>query len=183
MKERLEEEEKASAPSAVVAKKKKKKKSGDCGVSVSPSWPVETCAAGATETGVGIVGVESKACPSPLQADAEGEASASVVSVAGGTVEADQSLFMSKFHNLSLGGGAAGQSDGGGEAGSGCEEGSTCSLEVWSVKQVADHVRGLTEPFGERAAAYSQSMTKEDINGKALVELNSDDLKVSLLNL
>ena len=151
-------------------------------MSAPPSRPAETNEAGAAVTGVGIASVEANACPSPLQADAQEASRASVMSAAGGTIEAGWPLDMSKFRNLSLGGGA-GQADGGGEAGSGCEAGSACSLEAWSAEQVAHHVRGLTEAFGERAAAYAQIMTKEDINGNAFAALNSDDLKVSLLNL
>ena len=56
-----------------------------------------------------------------------------------------------------------------------------CSVEAWSPIDVAHYVSGLTEDFGERAAVYAEIMRREDINGKAFVVLNGDDLKVSLL--
>jgi hypothetical protein len=129
--------------------------------------------------GVETKGVEAKACPSPPEEDVEEAASimpaaaASIMPAAAATAEGGESLLMSKFRKLSLGEGG-GQADGGGESGR------PCRVEVWSPKEVAEYVSGLTEDFGERAAVYAESMTREDINGKAFVVLTGDDLKVSL---
>ena len=59
--------------------------------------------------GVQTKGVEAKACPSPPDADVE--EAAIIVPAAAATVEAGESLLMSKFRNLSLGEGG-GQADG-----------------------------------------------------------------------
>ena len=59
-------------------------------------------------------GVEAKSWPAPLQADVQ--QAASIMSAAAATAEAE-ALFMSKFGNLSVGGGG-GETDTGVEAGS-----------------------------------------------------------------
>jgi hypothetical protein len=51
------------------------------------------------------VGVEAKSWPAPLQADVQ-QAAKSIMSAAAATAEAE-ALFMSKFGNLSVGGGGA----------------------------------------------------------------------------
>jgi len=47
----------------------------------------------------------------------------------------------------------------------------------WSAEDVANYVGGLTEDLGERASEYSDGLKREEINGKAFVELSNDDLK------
>ena len=42
---------------------------------------------------------------------------------------------------------------------------------------MANYVGGLTEDLGERASEYSGGLKREEINGKAFVELSNDDLK------
>jgi ubiquitin C len=99
--------------------KANKKKGGDQGGSACKTapWATEATEAGAAAAGVGV---EAKSWPAPLQADVQ-KAAHRIVSAAAAAAEAE-ALFMSKFGNLSVGGGAA-ETDTGAEAGSGPGEG------------------------------------------------------------
>ena len=96
------------------SRKAKKKKGGDRGASACKTapWATEATEAGAVAAGVGV---EAKSRPAPLQADVQ--QAARIMSAA----EAE-ALFMSKFGNLSDGGGG-GETDTGAEAGSASGEG------------------------------------------------------------
>ena len=51
------------------------------------------------------------------------------------------------------------------------------TAESWSPQDVADYIRGLTGDFGDKAGEYAENMAKEDINGKAFLNLTADELK------
>ena len=91
--------------------KANKKKGGDPGASAC-----KTAEAGAVTAGVGV---EAKSWPAPLHADVQ--QTASIMSAAAATAETE-ALFMSKFGNLSVGGGGT-ETDTGAETGSGSDEG------------------------------------------------------------
>ena len=109
--------------SACTAKKRRskvnKKKGGDQGASACKTAPWVTEAKEASAVAAGV-GVEAKSWPAPLQAHVQ-QAAISIKSGAAATAEAE-ALFMSKFGNLSVGGGGA-ETDTGAEAGSGPDEG------------------------------------------------------------
>jgi ubiquitin C len=92
--------------------KANKKKGGDQAASACKTapWATEAKEAGAVAAGVGV---EAKSWPAPLLADVQ--QAASFMSAAATTAEAE-ALFMSKFGNLSVGGGGA-ETDTGAEAG------------------------------------------------------------------
>jgi ubiquitin C len=100
--------------------KANKKTGGDQGASACKMapWAAEAKEAGAVAAGVGV---EAKSWAAPLQADVQ--QAASIMSAAAATAEAE-ALFMSKFGNLSVGGGGAdsAETDTGAEAGSGSAE-------------------------------------------------------------
>lgn len=47
----------------------------------------------------------------------------------------------------------------------------------WTSEDVAKYVSGLTEHFGQKACLYGAAMFKEDIDGKALLDLKSEELR------
>ena len=112
------EEEKEDLPDESSAKRRSskanKKKEGDQGAidCKTAPWATEATEAGAVAAGVGV---EAKSWPAPLQADVQH--AARIMSAA----EAE-ALFMSKFGNLSVGGGG-GETDTGTETGSASGEG------------------------------------------------------------
>ena len=99
--------------------KANKKKGGDQGASACKTapWATEAKEAGAVAAGVGV---EAKSWLAPLQADVK-QAAFSMMSAAAATAEAE-ALFMSKFGNLSVGGGGA-ETDTGPQAASASAEG------------------------------------------------------------
>jgi hypothetical protein len=107
----------AEEAGAAVGSKANKKKGGDQGARAckTASWDTEATEAGAVAAGVGV---EAKPWPAPLQADV---LQTGIMSAAAATAEAE-ALFMSKFGNLSVGGGGA-ETDMGTKAGSGSGEG------------------------------------------------------------
>jgi ubiquitin len=98
--------------------KANKKTGGDQGGSACKTapWATEATEPGAVAEGVGM---EAKSWPAQMQADVQQPAS--IMSAAAATAEAE-ALFMSKFGNLSVGGGAA-ETGTGAEAGSASGEG------------------------------------------------------------
>jgi large subunit ribosomal protein L40e len=100
------------------SRKANKKKGGDQRGSTCKTapWATEATEAGAVAAGVGV---EVKSWPALLQADVQ--QAASIMSAAAATAEAEE-LFMSKFGNLSVGGGGV-ETDTRAEAGSGSGEG------------------------------------------------------------
>ena len=96
-----------------------KKKGGDQGASACKTapWATEATEAGAAAAGVGV---EAKSWPAPLQADVQ-KAAHRIVSAAAAAAEAE-ALFMSKFGNLSVGGGGA-ETDTGAQVASASAEG------------------------------------------------------------
>jgi ubiquitin len=109
------------SPAKRRSSKANKRKGGDQGASACKTapWATEAKEAGAVAAGVGV---EAKSWPAPLQADVQQATHNSrIMSAAAATAEAE-ALFMSKFGNLSVGGGGA-ETDTGAEAGSGSAEG------------------------------------------------------------
>jgi hypothetical protein len=49
--------------------------------------------------------------------------------------------------------------------------------ETWTPQEVAENVRRMGDDFGSRAGEYADIIAREDINGKAFMVLNVDDLK------
>jgi hypothetical protein len=84
-------------------RKVNKRKGGDQGASACKTAPWATGAKEAGPVAAGV-GVEAKSWPAPLQADVQ--QAARILSAAAETAEAE-ALFMSKFGNLSVGGGGA----------------------------------------------------------------------------
>jgi ubiquitin len=106
-----EKDDKDDLPDESSAKRRRsnanKKKGGDQGGSACKTapWATEAKEAGAVAAGVGV---EAKSWPAPLQAD--GQQAASIMSAAASTAAATaetEALFMSKFGNLTVGGGEA----------------------------------------------------------------------------
>jgi len=91
------------SPAKRRSSKANKKRGGDQGASVCKTapWATEAKEAGAVAAGVGV---EAKSWPAPLQADVQ--QAACIMSAAAAAAEAE-ALFMSKFGNLSVGGGGA----------------------------------------------------------------------------
>jgi ubiquitin C len=124
--------------------KAKKKKGGDQGGSACKTapWATEAKEAGAVAAGAGA---EAKSWPPPLQADVQ--QAAGLMSGAAATAETE-ALFLSKFGNLSVGGGGA-QTDTGAEACSRSGEGDDVFKSMDAECSVCMQESKVRQPHGK----------------------------------
>ena len=50
-------------------------------------------------------------------------------------------------------------------------------MKGWTIEQVENFVQGLAHEFGEKTSVYADTLKREDIDGKVLLDLSEDDLK------